>query len=97
MHPVSNDIKQCPWHEGMRTSMPSRKKAMAQAMGTVSQPTWPAVQKGRMVSQHSRKREVCLQQQQQTRKRHVSMSHQHSMSEQQGMGSHQGVCGSMYA
>lgn len=40
--------------------MPNRKKAMAQAMGTVIQPTWPAVQKGRMVSQHSRKREVCL-------------------------------------
>jgi hypothetical protein len=38
--------------------MPSRKKAMAHAMGTVTQPTWPAVQKGRMVSQHSRKREV---------------------------------------
>lgn len=44
------------------TSIPNRKNAIAQAMGTVSQPTWPAVQKGRMVSQHSRKREVCLQQ-----------------------------------
>jgi hypothetical protein len=39
--------------------MPNKKKAMTHAMGTVSQPTWPAVQKGRMVSQHSRNLEVC--------------------------------------
>jgi hypothetical protein len=42
------------------SSMPNKKKAMPHVMGTVAQPMLSATQNGSSVSQHIRKRDVCL-------------------------------------